>query len=162
MVNASLLRTVGLSRSWLTALARRRAGRLAATAIGVALAVGLLASLGTFLSASKAVMTQRAIDTVAVDWQIETQPGADPAAVASDVAANPRRIVASETVSFATTAGSESTKSGTTQTTGPGQVLGVSPRYRETFAHPVPRSHRRQRRSAAVPADRRQPLCPTR
>ena len=133
MLTGKSLRKFGLSCSWLSALVRRRTGGLAATAIGVALAVGLLASLGTFLSASKAAMTQRAIETVAVDWQIEAQPGSDPAAIASDVAAN-RRVLASETVTFATTAGFESTKAGTTQTTGPGQVLGVGPQYRATFA----------------------------
>ena len=133
MLTPTALRTFRLSRSWLTALACRRTGRLAATAIGVALAVGLLASLGTFLSASKAAMTQRAIETIAVDWQIETQAGDDPAAVASEVAAS-QRIVGSETVSFATTTGFESTKAGTTQATGPGQVIGIGPRYRATFA----------------------------
>ena len=118
--------------SWLTALARRRTGRLAATAIGVALAVGLLASLGTFLSASKATMTKRAIDTVAVDWQVEAQPSADPASFVTDVAVT-KHFVASEPVSFATTTGFESTKAGSTLTTGAGQVLGISDRYRETF-----------------------------
>ncbi|HVE19075.1 MAG TPA: FtsX-like permease family protein, partial [Ilumatobacteraceae bacterium] len=117
---------------WAAALALRRSGRLAATAIGIALAVGLLASLGTFLSASKATMTRRAIDTVAVDWQVEAQPGADAATLASEVAAT-QQIVASETVSFAATTGFESVNAATTQTTGPGQVLGISQRYRSTF-----------------------------
>lgn len=132
MLNVHPVRTLRLQGLWMAALVRRRTGRLAATAIGVALAVGLLASLGAFLSASKATMTQRAIDTVAVDWQIEAQAGADPASFAGDVAAT-RHIVASEPVSFATTTGFESTKAGTTQTTGPGQVLGISPTYRPTF-----------------------------
>lgn len=113
-------------------MVRHSAGRLAATALGVALAVGLLASLGSFLSASKTTMTRRAIDTVAVDWQVEAQPDADPAAVAQQVAATPH-VVASEVVLFATTTGFESSKDGTTRTTGAGQVLGISDSYRTIF-----------------------------
>jgi putative ABC transport system permease protein len=132
VLKVRLSHTQRLLGPWLAALVRRRFGRLAAASIGIALAVGLLASLGTFLSASKATMTRRAIDMVAVDWQVEAQPGADAATLASDVAATPR-IVASETVSFAATTGFESAKAGTTQTTGPGQVLGISQQYRTTF-----------------------------
>src|SRR5260370_1708191 len=66
---------------WLRGLLGRRGGRLAAAGLGVTFAVALLAALGTFLGASKATMTQRAIGQVAVDWQGEAQPGADPAAV---------------------------------------------------------------------------------
>ncbi|MDQ1424652.1 MAG: putative transport system permease protein, partial [Acidimicrobiaceae bacterium] len=126
------LRGARLYGTWLVGLLRRRAGRITATALGVALAVGLLASLGSFLSASKATMTKRAIATVAVDWQVEVQTGADPAAVAHQVGAT-NHVVASETVLFATTSGFESSKNGTTQTTGPGQVIGVSDSYRTTF-----------------------------
>jgi putative ABC transport system permease protein len=132
MLKVRPLRTRRLLGPWLAALARRRSGRLAATAVGIALAVGLLASLGTFLSASKATMTRRAIDTVAVDWQIEAQPGADAGTLAGQVAST-QHIVASETVAFAATTGFETSKAGTTQTTGPGQVLGISERYRSTF-----------------------------
>lgn len=121
-----------LATSWSAALVRRRTGRLVATAIGIALAVGLLASLGAFLSASKATMTSRAVDTVAVDWQIETQPGADPARVSATATADPR-VVAAEAVLFATTTGMEATHAGSTQTTGPGQVVGISDTYRATF-----------------------------
>lgn len=119
--------------AWTAALVRRRGGRFAATAAGVALAVGLLASLGTFLSASKATMTRRAIETVAVDWQVETQAGADPARVAATVAADPH-VIASEPVLFATTSGLELAHGGTTRTTGPGRVLGLDDTYRRTFA----------------------------
>ena len=126
------LRASRLYGSWFSGLVRHRAGRLAATAVGIALAVGLLASLGSFLSASKATMTKRAIETVAVDWQVEAQPGADPATITDTVATTPH-IVASQSVRFATTTGFESSKNGTTQTTGPGQVVGISDTYRSTF-----------------------------
>ena len=125
-------RSVGLGTGWVGGLVRHRWGRLGATAIGVALAVGLLASLGSFLSTSKATMTRRAIDTVAVDWQVEVQPGADATAVADQVA-TADHVTTSETVLFGTTSGFESTISGSTRTTGPGQVVGISDTYRSTF-----------------------------
>lgn len=127
-----MLTSTRLYGTWTRGLVRRRGGRLAATATGVALAVALLASLGSFLSASKATMTQRAIDTVAVDWQVEAQPGADAATVVAGVSAADH-VTDSEIVLSATTTGFESTQAGTTQTTGPGQVLGVSATYRDTF-----------------------------
>ena len=117
---------------WLSGLVRRRTGRLAATALGVALAVGLLASIGAFLSSSKATMTARAVATVAVDWQVETQPGGDAAAVARQVTATPH-VVAAEPVLFGRASGFQVTTGGTTQTTGAGQVLGLSDTYRTTF-----------------------------
>ena len=132
MLNAKPLRSVGLHTLWLAALLRRRTGRVMATAVGVTLAVGLLASLGTFLAASKATMTRRAVDTVAVDWQVESRPGTDLTAFVQEVAAS-RHVTASEVVSYATTSGFQSTNEGSTQTTGPGQVLGVSDQYRSTF-----------------------------
>ena len=125
-----------LAVTWVTALFRRRSGRLAAASIGVALAVGLLASLGSFLSASKATMTSRAIESVAVDWQVEVQAGADVAVVSDTLASDPH-VLATEPVLFATTSGfgATHTTSGTTtmQATGPGQVLGISDTYRATF-----------------------------
>ncbi len=131
-----MLNNTRLSITWLGGIIRRRAGRLVATATGVALAVGLLASLGAFLSSSKATMTQRAIETVAVDWQVEAQPGTDPATFAGQVT-DTKHVVASETVLFATTNGftSTSTSNGqtSTRTTGAGRVLGISDTYRTTF-----------------------------
>lgn len=123
------LRSHGL---WITALLRRRTGRLGAMVVGVALAVGLLASLGTFLSASKATMTRRAIETIAVDWQIELQRGADVAAVTSQIAGD-KNIAVSTPVSFATSTGFEHHTGGTTHTTGSGQVVGIDDKYRTLF-----------------------------
>ena len=117
---------------WVGALVRRRSGRLAATALGIALAVALLVSLGTFLAASRATMTRRAIDTVAVDWQVEAQPGADPAAVAATVAAA-AHTAAVEAVHYGAATGFELTSGGATRTTGPGVVVGIDDSYRTTF-----------------------------
>ena len=119
-----------LSLIWIRALIARRPARLAATAAGVAIAVALLASIGAFLAGSKTTMTRRAVQNVAVDWQVETQPGADAATVARTVRATAR---ASATVEFAQTTGLQATANGSTQTTGPGLVLGIPDSYRTTF-----------------------------
>lgn len=121
-----------LSLLWLGGLVRRRAGRLAATASGVAVAVALLASLGTFVASSKATMTRRAVANVGVDWQVEAQPGADPEVVVSEVQGLPR-VEAALPVGVAATTGFEATTEGTTQTTGPGVVLGLPDGYAITF-----------------------------
>jgi putative ABC transport system permease protein len=94
--------------------------------------VALLASIGSFVSASKATMTRRAVARVAVDWQVETRPGADPAAVLTAVRAHPG-VRQALPVGFATTTGFEAATGGTTQTTGAGVVLGLPDQYRTVF-----------------------------
>ncbi|MFF4488833.1 FtsX-like permease family protein [Streptomyces sp. NPDC001544] len=118
--------------AWAGGLARQRIGRLLAAVAGIALAVALVAALGSFLTASKATMTQRAVRSVAVDWQVEVQPGADPNAVRSLVqAAGGTR--AALPVGFARTTGFTATVGGSTQTTGPGVALGLPADYRSHF-----------------------------
>ena len=56
---------------WLRGLVAHRRGRLLATATGVAVAVTLLASIGSFLSSTMSKMTVRAAARVPVDWQVE-------------------------------------------------------------------------------------------
>ncbi len=119
-------------RPWVTGLVRRRVGRLVATALGVAIAVALLASLGAFLAASKGSMTARAVRGVAVDWQVQVQPGANPAAVLGTVrAASGVRVAVP--VGYAQVAGLTATGGGTTETTGTGVVLGLPDNYRADF-----------------------------
>ncbi len=119
-------------RLWVGGLLRRRLGRLAAAAAGVAVAVALLASLGAFLTASKSTMTARATGSVVVDWQVEAVSGADPAAVLG-VVRGAAGVRAALPVSFGRTSGFQASGGGSTQTTGPGVVLGIPPGYRETF-----------------------------
>ena len=117
---------------WLRGLVVRRAGRLLATAFGVSIAVALLASLGAFFAASKATMTQRAVQSVAVDWQVEVQPHGDAAKVLAAVRDTPGTATALP-VGLAATTGLSATTVGTTQSTGPGYVLGLPAGYRSTF-----------------------------
>ena len=120
-----------LTTLWVKSLTRRP-GLLAATVGGVALSVALLASIGGFLSTSKATMTERSISRVAVDWQIESQHGSDPRLILEALADDPA-IVAHETVTIADTSGLAATSGGTSQVTGRGVVLGLADSYGATF-----------------------------
>jgi putative ABC transport system permease protein len=118
--------------AWTWGLVRRQPLRLASAALGIAVAVALLASLGSFLAHSKATMTDRALRTVAVDWQIQVQPGADPTAVSRTVRAA-SGVRASATVAFAHVSGLSATTASSTQRTGAAVVLGIPDSYRATF-----------------------------
>ena len=118
--------------SWTLGLLRRRWGRMAATVAGVAAAVALVACLGSFLAAAQASMTARAIRSVSVDWQVEVQPGAQPATVLDTVRSTPG-VQAALPVGFAQSSGFVAQTGGSTQTTGPATVLGIPSNYREQF-----------------------------
>jgi putative ABC transport system permease protein len=118
--------------TWLGGLLRRRGGRLLAVSTGVALAVALIGALGAFLTASQSTMTARALRSVAVDWQVQVQPGADPQQVLRQVTATPG-VTAALPVHFAASTGFSASGGGTSQTTGPGVVLGLPDTYRATF-----------------------------
>lgn len=119
-----------LGLTWARAIFTRQFGRVVGTAAGVAVAVALLASIGAFLAGSKATMTRRAVQNVTVDWQVEAQPGADLPAV---IAAVKQRARVAVPVELAPTSGLQATTGGSTQSTGPGVVLGLPPHYRTTF-----------------------------
>jgi putative ABC transport system permease protein len=118
--------------NWLRGLITHRPTRIFATAIGVAVGVALIASIGTFLSATNAKMTQRAIARVAVDWQVQVQPGADAAQVLGQIRAFPG-VSRALPAQFTQSPGLTATTGGTTQTTGAAQVLGFAPGYATAF-----------------------------
>ncbi|WP_427136537.1 FtsX-like permease family protein [Pseudarthrobacter sp. S9] len=117
---------------WLRGLLSRRRGRLLATAAGVAVAVALVASLGSFLAAAQGSMTARAVAGVAVDWQVELSQGADEAAALTSIAAAPG-ITKALPVGFAKAAGFQAASAGSARTTGPGIVLGLPEGYTDAF-----------------------------
>ncbi|MBT9257140.1 FtsX-like permease family protein [Phycicoccus sp. MAQZ13P-2] len=125
-----------LSFLWLGGLVRHRALLLAATASGIALAVSLVTVLGAFLTTSQATMTQRARASVAADWQVEVQRGGDAAAVHEQLVHTPGDAAVSA-VHLGQSTGFGSTTGGSSQTTGPGVVLGLGPDYRSTFPDQV-------------------------
>ena len=118
--------------NWLRGLLTHRPTRIIATAVGVGVGVALIASIGTFLSSTNSKMTQRAIARVAVDWQVEAQPGASASAVLSTVATFPgvRRALP---VQFVGAPSLTATTQGSTQTTGAARVLGLPAGYLTAF-----------------------------
>jgi putative ABC transport system permease protein len=122
--------------AWARGLTRHRTGRLLAALAGIALAVALIAALGSFLTASKATMTQRALRSVAVDWQVQVQPAADPNTVLSLVRTSSATRTALP-VGYAHTSGFTARVQGSTQTTGPGMALGLPDGYRSRFPDAV-------------------------
>ena len=118
--------------TWLGGLLRRRTGRMIGQSAGVALAVLLLAALGTFFTSSRATMTTHAVRAVPVDWQVQVSPGTSISKSSATVAAT-RGVTAELPVGYADTSGLSSRNAGTVQTTGPGVVLGLPPDYATTF-----------------------------
>jgi putative ABC transport system permease protein len=116
--------------TWLKGLLARRTGRLVAAAACIALAVALPAALGAFLTSAKASMTARSLQRVAVDWQVEVQPGAT---LAAPLPGTVRQV------DFAKADGLETRVNGQTLTTGPAQVLGLPADYATVFPGQVRR-----------------------
>ncbi|GIG63429.1 hypothetical protein Lfu02_78010 [Longispora fulva] len=115
---------------WLFATLRRRAGRLAGQAAGIAIAVGLLACLGGFLTTAAGTMTARASGRVPVDWQVQVT--GDPATAAATVAAEPA-VGPVLAVGFARVPGLSTEAGGATHTTGAAVVVGVPAGYQAAF-----------------------------
>ncbi|MGZ5212364.1 MAG: FtsX-like permease family protein [Actinomycetota bacterium] len=121
-----------LGLTWLRGLVRRRTGRLIGQSIGVALAVVLLASLGTFFASSRAVMTRQAIAAIPVDWQVQVNAGTPPARVLEKVQATAGVSTALE-VGYADVSAFSSRVAGSVRTTGAGKVLGLPLGYVTSF-----------------------------
>jgi putative ABC transport system permease protein len=121
-----------LGLTWLRGLVSRRTGRLVGQSIGVAMAVVLLASLGTFFASSRAVMTRQAIAAIPVDWQVQVNAGTP----AHHVLETVRRTAGVSTaleVGYADASAFSARGAGTVRTTGAGKVLGLPPDYATTF-----------------------------
>jgi putative ABC transport system permease protein len=100
--------------------------------VGVALAVTLFASLGTFFAASRARMTQQAARGVAVDWQVQLAPRADPARAERTIRTAPG-VTAALPVGYADVPHFRASAAGAVQETGSGKALGIPPGYGTTF-----------------------------
>lgn len=125
---------------WLRGTVIGRGGRLVGSLVGMALTVALLASLGTFVASSARTMAQRAVSGVPVHWQVQLAQGAEAAPVIDAIrkAATPAAL---STVDYAEITGLRATTSATTgattQTTGPGQVIGVEADYAARFPRQI-------------------------
>ncbi|WP_254634189.1 ABC transporter permease [Mesorhizobium sp. GbtcB19] len=117
---------------WLRGILTRRFARVAGAATGVAVTVALLTAMVLFLANANASMTARAISAVPVDWQVQVISGADPGAIGKAIA-EAAPVKAAHRVRYADAAGFEALAGGTTQTTGPGQVIALDEGYSKDF-----------------------------
>jgi putative ABC transport system permease protein len=117
---------------WLKGLLSHRSGRLLTAALGAALTVAMLVSLGIFIATSAAAMTARATEGIPVDWQVLIVPGTDPQSVIN-AARQAAPVDVLEQVGYADMSGFTASTGGTVQTTGAGKVIGLSPQYSQVF-----------------------------
>jgi putative ABC transport system permease protein len=121
---------------WISGLFKCRTTRLMGAALGIAVTVGLLGALFSFLVSSSATMTSRAISAVPIDWQIELVPSANRGDILNAIHSSPAVKAVSE-VDFAKVAGFEAATGGTVQTTGPGKVITFASGYEKIFPKEV-------------------------
>ena len=123
---------MGLLISWMAGLVRRHPARLVGAMIGVGLALGLLACLGSFVDSSVKTMTARTVSVLPIDWQILLNSSADEGAVRTAVhETDPEAEM--ETVEYADVPGLVAKTGETMQTTGSAAVLGIDATYKKTF-----------------------------
>ena len=84
------------------------------------------------MASARRDMTRHALGAEPIDWQVAPQPGADVAAVGRAVNRDPH-VARSAVVHVGHTSGLQAVAGGTTQTTGPGVVLGLPSGYRSLF-----------------------------
>ena len=77
-------------------------------------------------------MTRRAIQRVPVDWQVQGRSGVAPSRLLAAVRHQPR-VAQALPVSFADTTGFTARTGASTQTTGPGRILGLPNGYTRAF-----------------------------
>ncbi len=121
---------------WVSGLFKRRSARLAGSALGIAVTVGLLGALLVFLISSSATMTTRAVKSVPIDWQVELVPLANKEDIFSVLHSSPAVKAISEAY-YAKIDGFEATTGSTVQTTGPGMVISFAEGYGKIFPKEV-------------------------
>ena len=121
-----------LGLMWLRGLLAHRRARLLGSVLGIAIAVSLVASIGTFLSASTAAMTERAIAGVPIDWQVQTHPGLSVERALTSVRAY-APIRHALPVAFFKTSGYTARSAAASNSASSGLVIGIPPGYRDRF-----------------------------
>lgn len=117
---------------WVRGLLRRRPAEVAGAVVAVALAVGFLGALGSFITVNRGHLTDRATASVGVDWQVQVTAGSDPARVAAAVRNLPNERAAAS-VAYASVPGLSATKAGSTRTTGQADVVSLQAGYLTDF-----------------------------
>ncbi len=119
-------------RDWFLGLLSNRRASIIPAALGVALAVCLLALLGVFIRQSAANMTERAVLGISPDWQVQ-MVGTTDTGPAEAAAKSIDGFYGLAIVDYADVISLTATKDGTTQTTGAAKVLGLSDNYVAAF-----------------------------
>ncbi len=117
---------------WLYGLLNNRRASIVPAAIGLALAVCLLALLGVFIRQSAANMTERAVLGISPDWQVQ-MVGTTDISAAEAAAKSIAGFKSLAIVDYADVISLSSTKDGTTQTTGAAKTLGLSSNFIDEF-----------------------------
>ncbi len=117
---------------WAFGLVRRSPVTVLGAALALAVAVAFVASLSSFVVASRADLTTRAAAQVPVDWQVQLTAQGDPVSVTNAVTALPDVRAQAEVLRAAVPALVSSGKAGT-RTTGQAQVVALPPGYAESF-----------------------------
>ena len=118
---------------WILGVLRRRPLRVAGATMGVALSVALLAAIALFLADASRSMTARAVAAVPIDWQVQLVGGADVDTIGKAIR-EAVQVAAVRRVRYADVGGFEAQTSGTTQTTGAGQVIAFDRGYQSQFS----------------------------
>ena len=113
---------------WLRGAMTGLAGRMLGSIAGIALTVAFLAALGTFVASSTQTMTRRAIVNIPIDWQVLLSQKADEVAVTAAIHQSDATAFVSS-VGYADTLGLSAVVGGSSQSTGPGKVIGIAPDY---------------------------------
>ena len=143
---------------WLRGLLAHRRRRLVSTALGVAVAVALLASIGTFLSSTTSQMTGRAVGACPSTGRSRCSPARAPAAVLERRPAPRRASPARCRVGFAPTRGLlGGDRRVDAARPGPAACSGCPTATRRRSRRELRMLAGRGDRRAAGPADRRQP-----
>jgi putative ABC transport system permease protein len=117
---------------WTFGLVRRSLPAVAGAALAIGLAVAFVASLTSFVAASRADLTSRAAGRLPVDWQVQVTAYGDVAEVDRQTAALPD-LRAHRPVDYAAVPGLEAAGAAGTRTTGQAQVVSLPADYAGTF-----------------------------
>src|SRR5690242_20337956 len=105
---------MSMAAVWVWGMLRRRPAEVVGAVVAVALAVGFLGALGSFITVNSAHITDRSAASVAVDWQVQVTTGSDPRKVTATVTKLPHQR-SRAVVAYASVPGLSAATGGTTR-----------------------------------------------
>ncbi|MDX6286637.1 MAG: putative transport system permease protein [Frankiales bacterium] len=121
-----------IAARWLAGLVRRRPVEMMGAAVATAIAFAFLACLGAFIGDSRAHMTERALASLPVDWQIQATSGTSLATVDAAAKKLPH-VRAVVDVQYVAVPALETNINGTHRTTGRAFVVALPTAYSNEF-----------------------------